>query len=223
MCLIIIYCNHLLIHFNTSMSAMGQGLTRERQLVTICKELAKIPILDKKNHFGSSIYGVCGNKMRIFGKWSHTEMRIPERVEYCTEVDGRMTDINCTRFADSRLNALRLMEGQVQNGDVITLPETSNLDLQFVGTTELAFWQAKYNACNTFTAWLKDNPNPTRGEILCDLIDYPTMAEEVYTVCCNLTLIVTPVEDVPVRNVLVEWLAGNPQEIGPSVTLLWTR
>ena len=98
-----------------------------------------MPILDRKRHFGKGIYGVCGNKMRIFGKLYHTEMIIPERVEYFTEVDDRMTGINCARFADSRPNALRLIVGQLQDGDAIILPGTANLDLHLVRTTELAF------------------------------------------------------------------------------------
>ena len=52
--------------------------------------------------------------MRFFGKQPHTEMSVPERVEYFTEVDDKMTDINCARFADSRQKALRLIIWQVQ-------------------------------------------------------------------------------------------------------------
>ena len=86
---------------------MGQRVTRETQQIMIRKELAKRPILDRKKHFGSKIYSVCGNKMRFFGNHPHTDMNIPERVEYFIQLDDRMTFINCARYADSKPNALR--------------------------------------------------------------------------------------------------------------------
>ena len=95
--------------------------------------------MDREKYFGKSIYSVCGNKMRFFGNHPHTGMSILERVEYFTEVDGKMTDINCARLADSRLKALRSIVGQVQDGDIIILPRTSNFDLHLVYTTKLAF------------------------------------------------------------------------------------
>ena len=47
--------------------------------------------------------------MRFFGKRPHTEMSIPKRVEYFTEVDGKMTNINYARFAGSKPKALRFI------------------------------------------------------------------------------------------------------------------
>ena len=152
----------------------------------------------------ASIYSVCGNTTKFFGKRPHTEMSIPERVEYFTEMDGKMTNINCTRFADSKPKALCLIAGQVQDGDVIILPGTSNFDFHLVRTTELAFCQTKCVAYNTFIAWLKQNPHPTRDTTLCDLTDDPPLGEEVYIVCCNLTLVDTHVENFPIRNGLVK-------------------
>ena len=93
-----------------------------------------------------------------------------------------MTDINCARFADSRPKALRSIVGQRQDGDVIILLGTSNVDLHLVCTTKLAFQQAKYIACNIFMAWLKDNPNPTMDTILCDLTDDPHWGKGLYCV-----------------------------------------
>ena len=66
-------------------------------------------------------------------------MNITERVEYFTEMDIRMTGINCARFFDSKPNTLLSIVGQVQDGDVIVLPGTSNLDLYLVHTAELDF------------------------------------------------------------------------------------
>ena len=71
-----------------------------------------------------------------------------------------MTDSNCARFVDSKPKALCLIAGQVQDGGVIKLPGTLNLDLHLVCTTELTFCQTKCISCNTFTAWLKENPKP---------------------------------------------------------------
>ena len=66
-------------------------------------------------------------------------MSIPERVEYFTEVGGKITDINYAKFADSRPKTLCSIIRQVQDGDVNILPGTSNLELHLVRTTELAF------------------------------------------------------------------------------------
>ena len=92
---------------------MGQRVTRERQRITIGKELAKWPIVDRKKYFRNSIYSVCGNKMRFFGKRPHTEMSIQERVEYFTEMNGKITYINCARFANSKLKGFCSIVGQV--------------------------------------------------------------------------------------------------------------
>ena len=113
-----------------------------------------------------------------------------------------MTDINCARFADSRPKALRSIIRQAQDGDIIILSGTSNLDLHLIRTAKLAFQQAKGNACNTFTAWFKDNPNLTRDTILCDLIDDPPLGRDMYAVSCNITFM--DKYDVPLRNGLVE-------------------
>ena len=130
-------------------------------MITIHKEFAKGPLEETEKHLGSSIYSVRENKTRFFGKRPPTKMSIPEMVEYYTVVDGKMTNINYARFVNSKPKALRLIAGQFKDGVIIILLGESNHDLHLVRTTELAFCQAKYTACNTFTAWLKDNPNPT--------------------------------------------------------------
>ena len=60
--------NILLVSFKMSMSTTRQRVTRGRQRIKIHKELALRPIVDRKKYFRNSIYSVCGNKMRFFGK-----------------------------------------------------------------------------------------------------------------------------------------------------------
>ena len=78
-------------------------------------ELVKGPHEEMKKHFGSSIYCVCVNKMRFSRKRppTKTKMSIPERVEYFTKVDGKMTNINCARFVESKPRASHLIARQV--------------------------------------------------------------------------------------------------------------
>ena len=92
-----------------SMSNTGPRVTRDRQRTIVGKEFVKRPIGDRKKHFGSNIYNVWGNTMRFFRKRPHTKMSVLEKVEYFTEVDDTMININYARFADSKPKALRLI------------------------------------------------------------------------------------------------------------------